>query len=228
MENVNRKTSKQQIAYDYIRSQIMKGHYGPGYRIIIDMVANQLGISSIPVREAIRQLAADGFVEYKPYVGAVVSTINEKEYIEIMTMLAVLEGYATALAAQKIGMEQIEELECVNQNLIEAMNNWEFDRFSELNREFHTKIVDNCGSRLLTETIKNTWEQLDRVRKAGVSFPNRASHSVREHAQIIQLMREGAPFEQIEHFARKHKLNTIEVFLKRKEKEANEIVKNES
>ncbi|GAB6891676.1 hypothetical protein JCM14450A_26820 [Geobacillus stearothermophilus] len=65
--------NKTQLAYEYILSRIENGVYGPGYRVVIGQIARELGLSSIPVREAIRQLEAEGLVEFKPYTGAVVS-----------------------------------------------------------------------------------------------------------------------------------------------------------
>ncbi|MDQ7864069.1 GntR family transcriptional regulator [Peribacillus frigoritolerans] len=77
----------------------MDGTYGSGQRIIIDQTAKELSLSPIPVREAIRQLESDGLIQYKPYSGAVVTSINESEYIETLSVLSLLEGYAAALSS---------------------------------------------------------------------------------------------------------------------------------
>lgn len=216
MKNIQRKTSKQQIAYDFIRSQITQGHYGPGFRLIIEDIAKQLGTSPIPVREAIRQLEADGFIQSKPYAGAFVSIINEKEYVETLSVLAILEGYATSLSAKTFTEKEIWDLEEINDEMVKALNNWEFEHFSDLNRKFHTLIIEHCNNQFLVEIIKNTWQQLDHVRRSSSPiFTKRAPQSIEEHKHIIQLLQEQAASEEIEKYVREHKMNTVREFLKR-------------
>lgn len=213
MKNQNRTVIKKQLAYDFIRSRIVNGVYGPGHRIVIDQVAKELSLSIIPVREAIRQLEADGFIQYKPYSGAIVSRINEAEYLEALTCLAILEGYATALSSRLMPEEQLLRLEKINDTMNEALYNFDFEKFSELNRDFHTVIYDHCGNTYLTEQIHQAWDKLDRVRSTGFSFvPQRARNSIQEHTMIIGMIRSKAPVAEIEQFVRQHKINTVKAF----------------
>lgn len=209
--------NKTQLAYEYILSRIENGVYGPGYRVVIDQIARELGLSSIPVREAIRQLEAEGFVEFKPYTGAVVSNINEKEYIETLSVLAVLEGYATALGSAHLTKEAINELERLNEWMERALEELELERFSELNYEFHSLIYAHCGNAYLEEQIKQIWQRMKRIRAYGFTFvPQRAKASIEEHREIIRLLREQAPPHEIEQYVRQHKINTAEAFKRRR------------
>ncbi|WJQ10204.1 GntR family transcriptional regulator [Geobacillus stearothermophilus] len=209
--------NKTQLAYEYILSRIENGVYGPGYRVVIDQIARELGLSSIPVREAIRQLEAEGLVEFKPYTGAVVSNINEKEYIETLSVLAVLEGYATALGSARVTKEAIDRLEQLNERMERALEEFEFEQFSDLNYEFHTLIYAHCGNAYLEEQIKSIWQRMKRIRAYGFTFvPQRAKASIDEHAHIIRLLREQAPAHEIEQYARQHKMNTAEAFKRRR------------
>lgn len=218
MSDQIKKPNKQKIAYDFIFSQITAGTYGPGYRIVIDQLAKELGTSPIPVREAIRQLEADGLIEYKPYSGAIVSTINEKEYLEILSVLAVMEGYATALSAQTLTEEDLATLRRINLEMKGAIADLEFERFSVLNREFHTYMYHNCGNQFLLENVTQIWKRLDRIRKTGFSFvPQRSHESVKEHEHILLLIENKAPLHDIETFAREHKLKTAKAFQERQE-----------
>ncbi|BCJ85567.1 GntR family transcriptional regulator [Effusibacillus dendaii] len=228
MENLKTNISKTQYAYEFIRSRIVDGSYGPGHRIVIDQIARELNLSAIPVREAIRQLESDGFIQYKPYSGAIVSMINETEYLETLSVLAVLEGYATALGSKTIAKEGISDLEKMNEEMNEALYNFEFEQFGELNRKFHMIIYECCGNSYLKEQIEQTWQRMARVRQSGFTFvPQRARESVEEHARIIEMMKERAPFEDIEAFARQHKLNTAKAFQNRKDApKAEEITPN--
>ncbi|MED4301086.1 GntR family transcriptional regulator [Geobacillus stearothermophilus] len=209
--------NKTQLAYEYILSRIENGVYGPGYRVVIDQIARELGLSSIPVREAIRQLEAEGLVEFKPYAGAVVSNINEKEYIETLSVLAVLEGYATALSSPHLTKEAIDRLEQVNERMERALEELELERFSELNYEFHSLIYAHCGNAYLEEQIKQIWQRMKRIRAYGFTFvPQRAKASIEEHREIIRLLREQAPPHEIEQYVRQHKINTAEAFKRRR------------
>ncbi|AKU26281.1 HTH-type transcriptional regulator McbR [Geobacillus stearothermophilus] len=208
--------NKTQLAYEYILSRIENGVYGPGYRVVIDQIARELGLSIIPVREAIRQLEAEGLVEFKPYTGAVVSNINEKEYIETLSVLAVLEGYATALGSANLTKEAINELERLNERMERALEELELERFSELNYEFHSLIYAHCGNAYLEEQIKQIWQRMKRIRAYGFTFvPQRAKASIEEHREIIRLLREQAPPHEIEQYVRQHKINTAEAFKRR-------------
>ncbi|MCK7607405.1 GntR family transcriptional regulator [Geobacillus stearothermophilus] len=209
--------NKTQLAYEYILSRIENGVYGPGYRVVIGQIARELGLSSIPVREAIRQLEAEGLVEFKPYTGAVVSNINEKEYIETLSVLAVLEGYATALGSANLTKEAINELERLNERMERALEELELERFSELNYEFHSLIYAHCGNAYLEEQIKQIWQRMKRIRAYGFTFvPQRAKASIEEHREIIRLLREQAPPHEIEQYVRQHKINTAEAFKRRR------------
>lgn len=217
MSTPTKRQNKQKIAYEFLRSKIVNGEWGPGYRIVIDQVARDLGISTIPIREAIRQLEADGLIEYKPYSGAIVSGINETKYLESLSVLAVLEGYATALSARWMTEEQIRELERINDAMKAAVEDFDFEKFGVINRQFHTVIYHHCGNQFLTETVIQIWEQMDRIRRTVFSLvPKRAQQSILEHEHIIRLLREKAPQEEIEKFVREHKMNTIRAFLEYK------------
>lgn len=208
--------NKTQIAYEYILSRIENGVYGPGYRIVIDQIARELSLSSIPVREAIRQLEAEGWIQYKPYTGAIVSNINEKEYLETLSVLAVLEGYATALSSGNIKEGMIQQLTELNKKMEQALHEFDFERFSELNYEFHALIYKHCGNAYLEEQIKQIWQRMKRIRAYGFTFvPQRAKESIKEHEEIIRLLKEQAPRNEIEDFVRQHKLNTAEAFKNR-------------
>jgi len=94
--------SKQKMAYELIRERILDGTYSPGTRIVLDAVAKEIGTSSIPVREAIRRLEADGLIEYQAFTGARVAPMDETAYVQSLNVLAVLEGYATVLSASRL------------------------------------------------------------------------------------------------------------------------------
>ncbi|HEX6955448.1 MAG TPA: GntR family transcriptional regulator, partial [Agromyces sp.] len=89
--------SKSKRAYRFVRERIDDGRYVPGYRLVLGQIARELGVSVVPVREAIRLLEAEGLVTYERNVGAQVALVKEAEYLHTMQTLALVEGYATSL-----------------------------------------------------------------------------------------------------------------------------------
>ncbi|WP_329955817.1 GntR family transcriptional regulator [Calidifontibacillus erzurumensis] len=207
--------SKTQYAYEYISTKILDGDFVPGQRIIIDQIAKEIGTSTIPIREAIRNLESDGLIEYKAYSGAVVSAINETEYIEILSVISVLEGYASALSARKLTEKNLNELMKLNEQMHQALKQFEFEKFNQLNRKFHTIIFEKCGNNFLLDEIERTQQRLDRIRRSIFTLlPERARQSIEEHQLIIQLFKENAPLSKIEEEVRQHRINTIIAFQK--------------
>ncbi|WP_285766198.1 GntR family transcriptional regulator [Peribacillus sp. SI8-4] len=216
MEDKYKNTSKKQVAYEHLRQLILDGTFGSGQRIIIDQIAKELRLSPIPVREAIRQLESDGLIQYKPYSGAVVTSINESEYIETLSVLSLLEGYAAALSSLTMDDQDFDSLINLNKEMESALHNFELELFGKLNERFHAEINEKCGNSFLIEEIKQSRQRMNRVRKSMFTMvPQRAVQSIPEHESIIKLLQEKASFEEIEALVRKHKLNAISTFKQR-------------
>ncbi len=205
--------TKQERAYLAIRERILSGAYGPGYRIVIDSLAEELGISALPVREGIRRLEAEGLVVYRPNAGAQVAPAEPGVFQEEVTVLAVLEGYATALAAPHLGPAEIRRLNEINDTMVEAMEELDALRFGKLNHEFHNLINEHCPNAALLDMLRDLARRLDAKRRTVfVHIPYRGRTSVAEHKQLIELISKGAPADEIERAARQHKLGTVASF----------------
>lgn len=210
-------TSKKQIAYEYMKSRIIEGHYAPGQRIVINQLVKELSTSAIPIREAVRQLEAEGLIEYQQNIGPVVTPINENEYIDTLSVLAIMEGFATALSKSSFPKEKINLLYEMNDRMKEALEDFNFAEFGKLNREFHDITYSCCPNKYLVDTIRKTWERLDSIRVTGSTFnPKRAKESTREHDHIIHLLDNHSDFDEIEKAVREHKLHTVEAYKEQK------------
>lgn len=209
----NQKLNKRQYAYQVIRSRILDGTYVPGQRIVIDQIAKEVNSSHIPVREAIHQLESEQLIEYEPNIGAYVKGIDETSYVTTLEVLAILEGYSTAISAPHINKSGIQYLTELNEQMRAHLVNYELDKVGELNRKFHFHIYTFCPNDLLVTNIMDMWERLDIVRLTGFHFfPQRTPHSIDEHKKIINLLKNNAEPEKIEQFTRNHKLNTLKAF----------------
>jgi len=205
--------SKQELAYQTIRARIIDGAYGPGYRIVIDEVARELGVSPIPVREAVRRLEAEGLITYTRHAGARVIAIDERQYVDTLATLAVLEGYATALAAPRLDERDLAELHRLTGEMRAALDRGDLLRYGTLNRAYHEAIYRRCPNDYLTDQIRAAWARLDSMRHSiFVLLPERARASIVDHERINVLLASGAPAAEIERVVRQHKLATAEAF----------------
>jgi DNA-binding GntR family transcriptional regulator len=212
-DGTRRAPTKQQRLYEALRERILSGAYGPGFRVVIDTIATEFGVSALPVREAIRKLEAEGLVVYRPNAGAQVAPADPILFEESMTMLAVLEGYATALAAPHMQSPDLDALEQITDGMVSAMERMDPLVFGQRNREFHARIYERCSNAPLVAMIRDVDRRLDAIRRTVfVHIPYRGASSVAEHRELIGLIRSGAPGERIEAVARQHKLNTVQSF----------------
>ncbi|HEX6519451.1 MAG TPA: GntR family transcriptional regulator [Streptosporangiaceae bacterium] len=201
--------NKQERTYVILRDRIHSGVYPPLARLNIDALARELGVSPIPVREALRRLEAQGWVRFKPNAGAVVSPVDETAWEQEMTALAILEGAATASARSHLGRADFARL-----RELSARMEAEPDpvKFGELNRHLHAEIIAECGNAYLLELIQQTNDRLDRIRSTMFAFlPGRTAQAAREHAHLLDLLEHGDAAE-VERYARWHKLQTVEAY----------------
>jgi len=205
--------NKQQRAYAELRERILSGAYSPGYRLVIDALADELGVSTLPVREAIRRLEAEGLVVFRPNAGAQVAPADPTLFEEMVHGLAVLEGYATALAAPELTAEDIDRLEVFNQRMVACMNQVDALGFGRANRDFHLLVYERCPNAYVVELLRDTERRLDAIRRTVFAhIPYRGRESIKEHEEIIGLLRSGASPAKIEAAARRHKLETAKAF----------------
>ncbi len=218
MTKNNHKISKQEFAYRTVRERILDGTYSPGYRLIISQLAREFSTSAIPIREALRQLEAEKLIEYKQFSGAVVTPVDERQYVETLKVFAVLLGFATALSLKNFPVKQIRELESLNRQMQQALEDFDFHRFGRLNRMFHELSIRYCENQYLLKTIEEIQNRIDSIRLTGSTFFGvRARESVQEHEMIISFFREKATPAEVEQFVKNHVCKTAEAYRARKE-----------
>ena len=132
---------------------------------MIDALAEEFEVSGLPVREAIRRLEAEGLVIYRPNAGAQVAPADPGLFDEEMTVLAVLEGYGTALAAPCMDDEAIARLREINDEMAAAMAELDSLRFGRLNQEFHGLIYEYCPNSALVGMLSDVARRLDAIRR---------------------------------------------------------------
>lgn len=209
----NAKLSKSEMAYRWLREKIRTREFEPGYKLVLSTLANELNVSVVPVREAIRQLEAEGLVDYEHNVGARVSTLNRDTYFETMESVAVLEGIATALSVPFLTPADLARAKELNEKMEALLSDFEPDTFTELNKKFHRALFYKCPNARLIELVYEEWDRLDYFRVSTFRYiPERAESSVQEHYQLVKLIEAGAEPMYIEKRARDHRLRTSQSY----------------
>jgi len=207
--------SKSQLAYLFVKRGISDGRYTPGFRLVLGQIAAELGVSAVPVREAIRRLEAEGLVTFERNVGAQVAMVEITEYRDTMQTLALVEGAATALSAPFVTSGDLARARAINDEMVACLDDFVPHRFTRLNLDFHSVLFENCPNPQLLDLVHRGWNRLQVLRDSTFSFvPGRAHESVREHARILDLIESGATPLDIELTARDHRLATLDAFIR--------------
>ena len=179
-----------------LRALILTGEYGPDERLIEEQLAERLGVSRTPVRQALTMLEAEGLVEIAPNRGATVCSFSIEDVWDIYDLRAVLEGHAARRAAGRIERDELERLEELAGEM-EGLPG-RFDDHEEeirtlvaLNQEFHGTIVQASRNRRLEHLINRT-VQLPLMFKAFFWYtPHERTISNRYHRQILESLENG-------------------------------------
>lgn len=207
-------TSKSQEAYAWIRERIHRHEYGPGYRLVLANIAAELDMSVVPVREAIRRLEAEHLVTFEKNVGARVSVVDEDQYVFTMQTLALVEGYATRLAAPHVTPDDLAAAAEINARMHALLDDFDAHTYTQLNQRFHAVLFDRCPNPHILDLVGRGWSRLAGLRDTSFSLiPSRPRHSVEEHDRILDLIRTNADEVEIEMFTRDHRLRTLDAFL---------------
>jgi len=142
---------------DRLREDILRGLFQPGEWLRQQRVANQLGISEMPVREALKKLAAEGLVEYLPYRGMRVREYSADDVTDITKIRAFMESLAAYAAADQITADELIELKAVATQIEERLAPEDLLEHRELNRRFHEIIFTASRRVYLIHALKQLW-----------------------------------------------------------------------
>ncbi|GEL94641.1 GntR family transcriptional regulator [Cellulomonas composti] len=206
--------SKSQQAYRWIKERIANQEFTPGYRLVLGTIAAELDMSVVPVREAVRQLEAEGLVTFERNVGARVAMVDDSQYRYAMQAISIVESAATALAARNLTADDLLRARTVNDVMTAGLSRFDPRSFSALNQEFHHILYSKCANPRLREIVDAEWARLGHMRDSIFAFvPGRAAESVREHEQILDLIASAAPLNEIEQAVRRHRTGTLAAYL---------------
>lgn len=200
----NNEQRKIDIVYKYLWENIISGNVKPGERIILREIANKLNVSEMPVREALQLLSANGLIEIKPYIGAIVTTPSIDDLEEVLIVRAFLESFAVLTSAPRLSEIDILELvECYEMMGICQKRN-DYLSYSVHDRKFHSLLVKNTYKTLheILEqlTIKSEW-----ARAIFKIQPSSISDSYNEHTVMFKAL-QNKDYEKLAEALKQHRL----------------------
>lgn len=153
-----------EVVFEYLRNAILAGELKPGERLMEVTIADQLGVSRTPVREAIRKLEKESFVIMIPRKGAYVADLTKKDIMEVLEIRKELEGFAASLAAERMTLAEKEALGRVVEHFNESLINMDKKSMIESDNEFHSFIFEATKNQRLINIIYDLHDQFQRFR----------------------------------------------------------------
>lgn len=171
--------------YKVLRQAIVEGALAPGQHMAEQQLAEELGVSRTPVREALRRLALEGFVVMVPRRGAYVAGLSLKDMNDVFELRMALEGLGAYLAAQRITPQELTELKELVDQLETAIASGVKDDVIDADTRFHAAIYSASRNRRLVNIVGNLSDQIQGFRLQSLSTPGRLKDTVREHKRLV-------------------------------------------
>jgi DNA-binding GntR family transcriptional regulator len=176
---------------ELLRQRIYRRELEPGSWIDELKIAQELGISRTPLREALKVLAAEGLVTMKVRRGAYVTDVSEKDVIDVYHLLSLLESDAAEAVAARATDAQLAELQALHDELEAAVDDNE--RFFALNERFHMRLMDIADNRWRRQLVADLRKVMKLNRHGSLFKGGRLQESLREHRGIMQALRSRDP-----------------------------------
>ena len=178
------------VVFNTLRQAILRGEMEPGERLMEIQLAQKLGVSRTPIREAIRKLELEGLVIMIPRKGAEVAHITEKEMRDVLEVRATLEELVVALACKNVTEEKLSELRAANKLFESAIVSKDVVNIVDADVHFHDIIYTMTDNARLIQIINNLREQMYRYRLEYVKDARTHSILISEHNDIIKQLKD--------------------------------------
>ncbi len=211
-----------QHVFESLKIAIIRGDMPPGNRLVESRVADALGISRTPVREAIHKLEREGLLKKMPHGGFLVVSLTREDIEETFGIRSVLESYAARLATINHRAEEVQPLEGKIDEFQHCLDNGKIHRLLKINTEFHDSLYSLSRSPKLIKMINDLREQVYRYRKIILKVGNMAKISNEDHKAILKAMKK-RDADRVEKLVKAHILRGQRVVLKALENKGGEF-----
>ena len=192
MFEAKRQPTLSEQAYNQIKDAICQGSVAPGDILSENQIAQQLGMSRTPVREALRALASEGFVEIRNGIGAYIKPLSPKDMEDLYDVRCLLAMHAIKTPIYRISNDEIDDLTRRFQAIYDACEQGDSPaqgEFSELDWELHSLLVDRCTNNYIKEIVAGNNSNLRRYRSLSVNVLGDVHESARRHLEILRVLR---------------------------------------
>lgn len=192
MFEAKRQPTLSEQACNQIKDAICQGSVAPGDILSENQIAQQLGMSRTPVREALRALASEGFVEIRNGIGAYVKPLSSKDMEDLYEVRCLLEMQAIKTSIYRISNDEIDDLTRRFQAIYDACEQGDSPaqgEFSELDWELHSLLVDRCTNNYIKEIVAGNNSNLRRYQSLSVNVLGDVHESARQHLEILRVLR---------------------------------------
>lgn len=176
-----------------LEDEIASGLLTPGTRLEELILSERFGLSRTPIREALRLLSASGLVELRPHRGAVVSSPDLNQLLEMFEAMAEMEAMCARLAARRMTREEQEALIRQHKKCGKAAKEGNSDSYYEENARFHEVIYKGTHNRFLSEQVSLLRRRLQVYRRLQLRLPGRINDSFKEHSRVVDAIVSGDP-----------------------------------
>ena len=204
--------------YRVLKTEIIKGSLKTGSKLFEGKIAEQMCVSRTPVREALRELAAEGFIKLTKNHGAIINDYSIEDIQEILQIRRVWEGLAARIVAKIIKEEEIKEAEKLVKQMGPLVNKCDVLAFGEIATKLHGLILNIYGNKQLIRIYNNLNDLIYRFRIKSLSVPGRLKHSLKEHQEIVKALKR-KDSEQAGRLSQKHIENVLKNILAHESKE---------
>lgn len=178
---------------DRLRHLILSRALTPGERLVQSELADQLGVSRTPIREALHRLESDGLVKLSPHKGASVADLSISDLKDIYSIRIAIEGYGAYLAAQNVKDQDLVELEALLRRMREGFEQGDRWHLLEVNREFYAVLYAIAGQPRLYALIMNHIDLADMYRRMAFAIDHYYGHTIADHEALLATFREADP-----------------------------------
>ena len=203
-----RPPTAQEAVLAELRRAILEGDLRPGTQILQDTVAERLGVSRVPVREALKILEGAGQISYSPHRGYFVAELSYEDMVEVYRLREMLEGEAVSVGLEHVTAEDIARMEAALVDLEKADAARDIVALTAANRRFHFALFEPCGRPRLLKLIHQLWDSTDPYRAMYFTDAAGRKRIKKEHREILDAAKAGRASECIKAMA-KHRKNAV-------------------
>ncbi|MDR3592704.1 MAG: GntR family transcriptional regulator [Negativicutes bacterium] len=201
-----------EVVSEALREAIINQTLKPGERLMEIQLAEELGVSRTPIREAIRRLELEGFLVMVPRRGTYVADLSLKDINEVFEIRTALDVLAAGLAAERITEEELEQMERLLVQIGECIEHGDAEAIVDADGQFHDILYRASRNDRLVGIISNLREQFTRFRTISMAYPGRIKNTLDEHRRLVEAIGQ-RDSELAQQYAREHMENAEQTLL---------------